>query len=166
MGISSQIRVTVRHPQAGVGRSRKLHPETTTQRVRFGYMWPEFILMIGRRLSSNDEGPASLPGPFASIRGDQKLAFAPPLALQAPSDEAIEIPVFLQAFRPLQEFVPPLQALWPLQALVPTHLTGAAFADVDTAETTEPARNRVAAAAASVAPDLEFIFMTISSMIV
>jgi hypothetical protein len=59
-----------------------------------------------------------------------------------------------------------LQALWPLQALVPTHLTGAAFADVDPAETTEPARNRVAAAAASVAPDLEFIFMTISSMIV
>jgi len=122
--------------------------------------------MIGRRLLSNDEGPASLPGPFASIRDDQKLAFAPPLALQAPSDEAIEIPVFLQAFRPLQEFEPPLQALWPLQALVPTHLTAAAFADVDTVETTEPARKMVAAAAASVAPDLEFNFMTISSMIV
>jgi hypothetical protein len=89
------------------------------------------------------------------------------LALQAASDETIEKPFVLQAFRPLQEFEPPLQALWPLQALVPTHLTpAAAFADVDTVETTEPARNKVAAAAASVAPDLEFNFMTISSMIV
>jgi hypothetical protein len=46
------------------------------------------------------------------------------------------------------------------------HFPAAAFADVDTVDTTEPARNRVAAAAASVAPDLEFNFMTISSMIV
>src|SRR3954451_8314289 len=100
------------------------------------------------------------------IRDDQSLDTAPPLALQAASDAAIEKPLVLQAFMPLQEFAPPLQALWPLQALVPMHLTPAAFAVVDTAVTTEPARNRVAAAAASVAPDLEFNFMTISSMIV
>jgi hypothetical protein len=59
-----------------------------------------------------------------------------------------------------------LQALWPLQASPAMHLPWAAFAGVDTVDTTEPARNRVAAAAASVAPDLEFNFMTISSMIV
>jgi hypothetical protein len=46
------------------------------------------------------------------------------------------------------------------------HLPCAAFAGVDTVDTTVPARNRVAAAAASVAPDLEFSFMTISSIIV
>src|SRR5947209_13348045 len=88
-------------------------------------------------VSENDEGPALMPGPFVSIRGDQKLAFAPPLALQAASDDAIEIPKVLQAFRPLQEFPAPLQALWPLQALVPTHLTAAAFADVDQVVTTD-----------------------------
>jgi hypothetical protein len=80
--------------------------------------------------------------------------------------EAIEKPVPLQAFWPLQAFAEPLQALWPLQALPAMHLPWAAFAGVDTVDTTEPARNRVAAAAASVAPDLEFNFMTISSMIV
>src|SRR3954471_8768806 len=42
----------------------------------------------------------------------------------------------------------------------------AAFAGVDPVDTTAPARNRVAAAAASVAPDLESNFMTISSKIV
>jgi hypothetical protein len=42
----------------------------------------------------------------------------------------------------------------------------AALAFVDPVDTTAPAKNRVAAAAASVAPDLEFNFMTISSMIV
>ena len=72
----------------------------------------------------------------------------------------------LQAFWPLQALAEPLQALWPLQALPAMHLPWAAFAGVDTVDTTEPARNRVAAAAASVAPDLEFNFMTISSMIV
>jgi hypothetical protein len=73
----------------------------------------------------------------------------------------------LQAFRPLQEFPALLHALWPLQALTPMHLPwAAAFAFVDPVDTTAPARNRVAAAAASVAPDLEFNFMTISSMIV
>jgi hypothetical protein len=66
----------------------------------------------------------------------------------------------------LQALAEPLHALWPLQALPAMHLPAAAFADVDTVDTTEPARNRVAAAAASVAPDLEFNFMTISSMIV
>jgi hypothetical protein len=80
--------------------------------------------------------------------------------------EVIEKPVPLQALRPLQEFAPPLQALWPLQALPAMHLPAAAFAGLDPAVTTAPARNRVAAAAASVAPDLEFNFMTISSMIV
>jgi hypothetical protein len=45
-------------------------------------------------------------------------------------------------------------------------LPWAAFAGVDTADMTEPARNRVAAAAASVAPDFEFNFMTVSSMMV
>jgi hypothetical protein len=72
----------------------------------------------------------------------------------------------LQAFWPLQALPAPLQALWPLQALPAMHLPVAAFAGVDTVDTTELARNRVAAAAASVAPDLEFNFMTISSMIV
>jgi hypothetical protein len=80
--------------------------------------------------------------------------------------EVAEKPWPLQAFWPLQEFAEPLQALWPLQALPAMHLPWAAFAGVDTVDTTEPARNRVAAAAASVAPDLEFNFMTISSMIV
>jgi hypothetical protein len=87
------------------------------------------------------------------------------MAAQAFSD-VIEKPVPLQAFWPLQEFAPPLQALWPLQALPAMHLPSAAFAGVDTLDTTEPARNKVAAAAASVAPDLEFNFITISSMIV
>jgi hypothetical protein len=59
-----------------------------------------------------------------------------------------------------------MQALWPLQALAAMHLPSAAFAVVDPVDTTAPARNRVAAAAASVAPDFESNFMTISSMIV
>src|ERR1700742_1315332 len=46
------------------------------------------------------------------------------------------------------------------------HLPSAAFALVEPVDTTAPARNRVAAAAASVAPDLESNFMTISSKIV
>jgi hypothetical protein len=93
------------------------------------------------------------------------LAIAPPFALHWAS-VAIEKPWVLQAFRPLQEFPALLQALWPLQALTPMHLPWAALAAVDPVDTTAPARNRVAAAAASVAPDLEFNFMTISSMIV
>jgi hypothetical protein len=87
------------------------------------------------------------------------------MAAQAFSEVA-EKPWPLQAFWPLQALAEPLQELWPLQALPAMHLPAAAFADVDTVDTTEPARNRVAAAAASVAPDLEFNFMTISSMIV
>jgi hypothetical protein len=59
-----------------------------------------------------------------------------------------------------------LQALWPLQALAAMHLPSAAFAVVDPVDRTAPARNRVAAAAASVAPDLESNFMTISSKFV
>jgi hypothetical protein len=86
-----------------------------------------------------------------------------PIALQAFS-EVIEKPVPLQEFRPLQEFARPLQELWPLQALPAMHLPVAAYAVVDTADTAAPARNRVAAAAASVAPDLESNFMMISSM--
>jgi hypothetical protein len=66
----------------------------------------------------------------------------------------------------LQEFNAPVQALWPLQALPAMHLPAAAFAGLDPVVTTAPARNRVAAAAASVAPDLEFNFISISSMIV
>ena len=89
---------------------------------------------------------------------------APPLALHAASDDAIVKPLLLQAFMPLQEFPALLQALWPLQALVAMHLPWAA-AGVDTVVTTVPARNSVAAAAASVAPDLEFNFMTFSSML-
>src|SRR4051812_48013700 len=80
--------------------------------------------------------------------------------------EAIENPVPLQAFKPLQEFETPLQALWPLQALPAMHLPAAALAGLDPVATTAPARNRGAAAAASVGPGLEFNFMTISSMIV
>src|ERR1700733_14644913 len=82
------------------------------------------------------------------------------------ASELMEMPVPLQAFMPLQEFAPPLHALWPLQALPAMHLPMAACAGVDTVERVAPARNRVAAAAASVAPDLESNFMTISSMIV
>src|SRR6266581_7659952 len=92
---------------------------------------------------------------FASIRNNQPLDMTPPAAAQ-PFAEVIEKPVPLQALRPLQEFAPPLQALWPLQALPAMHLPWAAFADVDPVDTTAPARNKVAAAAASVAPDLEF----------
>jgi hypothetical protein len=66
----------------------------------------------------------------------------------------------------LQEFAALLQALWPLQAFAAKHCPVAAFALLDTVDTAAPARNRVAAAAASVAPDLESNFMTISSMIV
>jgi hypothetical protein len=65
----------------------------------------------------------------------------------------------------LQELEALLHALWPLQALAAMHLPCAALAGVDTVDTTVPARNSVAAAAASVAPDLESNFMTFSSMI-
>jgi hypothetical protein len=65
--------------------------------------------------------------------------------------EAIEKPVPLQAFWPLQAFAEPLQALWPLQALPAMHLPAAALAGLVPVVTTAPARNRVAAAAASVA---------------
>src|SRR5882724_7795034 len=95
------------------------------------------------------------------MTSDQLLTYAPPLALHAASD-IIEKPWPLQAFRPLQALAPPLQALWPLQALAAMHLPCAASAGVDTVETTAPARNSVAAAAASVAPDLESNFMTFS----
>src|SRR4029434_3508659 len=96
---------------------------------------------------------------------DQPLTYLAPKAATRVSETA-EKPWPLQPFWPLQELAEPLQALWPLQALPAMHLPWAAFAGVDTVDTTEPARNRVAAAAASVAPDLEFNFMTISSMIV
>src|SRR3954470_22742725 len=102
-------------------------------------------------------------GPLA-LR-DQPLTKAPPVAAHL-AGVLIEKPVPLQAFRPLQAFAPPLQALWPLQALAAMHLPSAAFALVEPVDTTAPARNRVAAAAASVAPDLESNFMTISSRIV
>jgi hypothetical protein len=106
-----------------------------------------------------------MPSPFALVPDDQPLMGTPPAAAHCFGD-AIEKPVPLQAFKPLQEFAPPLQALWPLQALPAMHLPIAAFAGVELVDATAPARNRVAAAAASVAPDLEFNFMTISSMIV
>jgi hypothetical protein len=64
----------------------------------------------------------------------------------------------------LQEFDALLQALWPLQAFAAMHLPWAASAGVDPVDTTAPARNSVAAAAARVAPDLESNFMTFSSM--
>src|ERR1700709_503469 len=80
--------------------------------------------------------------------------------------EVIEKPVPLQAFWPLQEFAPPLQALWPLQALPAMHLPLAACAGVGIAETVAPARNSVAAATASVAPDLESNVISISSDLV
>src|SRR3954454_12859408 len=99
-----------------------------------------------------DAGPLAL--------SDQPLTKAPPVAAHL-AGVLIEKPVPLQAFRPLQEFAPPLQALWPLQALTPTHLPSpAAWATVDRVA---PARNKVAAAAAIVAPDLEVIFMDVSS---
>ena len=102
---------------------------------------------------------------FRLIDNDQLLTYAPPVALHLASDIWAK-PWPLQAFRPLQEFEALLQALWPLQALAAMHLPMAAFAGVDPVDTTAPARNRVAAAAASVAPDLESNFMTISSKIV
>src|SRR6185369_1198484 len=84
-----------------------------------------------------------------------------PLAASHFSLVMAEKPWPLQAFWPLQEFAPPLQALWPLQALTPTHLPSpAAWATV---VMVAPARNRVAAAAAIVAPDFEVTFMRISS---
>jgi hypothetical protein len=79
--------------------------------------------------------------------------------------DVFENPRPLQEFRPLQELEALLQALWPLQALAPKHWPGAALAELEVVETTAPARNKVAAAAASVAPDLESIFMTISSIV-
>src|SRR4029453_7929763 len=95
----------------------------------------------------------------------QPLTNLPPIEVHFAS-EAIVKPLVLQAFMPLQEFPLPLQALWPLQALAPLHLPWAGLAGAELVETTAPARNSVAAAAASVAPDLESNFMTISSMIV
>src|ERR1700709_590982 len=94
------------------------------------------------------------------INNAQLLTYAPPVALHLASD-IIAKPWPLQAFWPLQELAPPLQALWPLQALAPMHLPSpAAWATVDRGA---PARNKVAAAAAIVAPDLEVIFMDVSS---
>src|SRR5947199_10504948 len=82
-----------------------------------------------------------------------------PLAASHFSLVMAEKPWPLQAFWPLQEFAPPLQALWPLQALAPTHLPSpAAQVAVDMVA---PARDRVAAAAASAAQDLEVIFICI-----
>jgi hypothetical protein len=70
-----------------------------------------------------------------------------------------EKPWPLQAFCPLQAFAALLQALWPLQALTPTHFPSpAAWATV---VMVAPARNRVAAAAAIVAPDFDVTFMGI-----
>jgi hypothetical protein len=54
--------------------------------------------------------------------------------------------------------LPPLQALWPLQAFAPMQWPSAACALVDMVM---PARNKVAAAAAMAAPDLEVTFMII-----
>ncbi len=103
--------------------------------------------------------------PPASGRDHQDLTNLPPTDAHFLSDIA-EKPWPLQAFRPLQAFAALLQALWPLQALAAKHCPFAAFALVETVETAAPARNRVAAAAAIVAPDLESNFMTISLMIV
>jgi len=100
----------------------------------------------------------------APLRQLDDLTNLPPTDAHFLSDIA-EKPWPLQAFRPLQAFAALLQALWPLQALAAKHCPFAAFALVDTVETAAPARNRVAAAAASVAPDLESNFMTISLMI-
>jgi hypothetical protein len=122
------------------------------------------IFSLRRGLFEN-KGPAVECRASRSINNNQLLTNAPPVALHLASD-IIAKPWPLQAFRPLQEFAPPLQALWPLQALATMHLPSAAYAVVDTVDTAEPARNRVAAAAASVAPDLESNFMTISSRIV
>src|SRR4029078_11437633 len=88
----------------------------------------------------------------------QPLTNAPPLALHWASD-IIEKPLLLQAFWPLQALPALLQALWPLRELAAMHLPCAASAGVDPVETTAPARNSVAAAAANVAPDLEFKVM-------
>jgi hypothetical protein len=117
-----------------------------------------FLRHLRQKEARHGAGPLKL-----ELIGDQLLTNAPPLALHAASD-AIEKPWPLQAFRPLQEFDALLHALWPLQALAAMHLPWAASAGVDTVETAAPARNSVAAAAASVAPDLESNFMTFSSM--
>jgi hypothetical protein len=106
-----------------------------------------------------------VPGLAVAAIGDQDLTYFAPMASHAFA-EVMEKPVPLQAFMPLHELLAPLHALWPLQALPAMHLPPAAYAVVDTVESVAPARNRVAAAAASVAPDLESNFMTISSMIV
>jgi hypothetical protein len=119
-------------------------------------------LALGR-IAPDIEGPAP-PGPRC-IRSNQDLTKAPPFAAHS-FCEVIEKPLPLHAFKPLQAFDALLQALWPLQALAAMHLPAAALAGVDVVETTAPAKNRVAAATASVAPDLESNFMMISSMIV
>jgi hypothetical protein len=74
----------------------------------------------------------------------------------------MEKPWPLQAFMPLHEFDALLHALWPLQALAAIHFPVAATASVELVDTAAPARNKVAAATARVAPDFESIFMTIS----
>jgi hypothetical protein len=79
--------------------------------------------------------------------------------------DVFENPSPLQEFRPLQELEALLQALWPLQALAPKHCPWAALAGLEVVEITAPARNKVAAAAASVVPDLESNFMTISPIV-
>src|SRR6478736_1072848 len=96
-------------------------------------------------------------GLFISMR-DQPLTNLAPIEVHLAS-EVSEKPV------PLQAFAAPLHALWPLQALPAMHLPWAALAGADVVEMTAPARKSVAAAAASVAPDLESNFMTSSSMI-
>src|SRR3954451_18633998 len=109
-------------------------------------------------VTSASEGPGACAGPDLDCGCDQPLTNAPPLALHWTSD-IIAKPLLLQAFRPLQELLALLQALWPLQALAAMHLPCAASAGVDAVDTTAPARNSVAAAAASVAPDLESNFI-------
>jgi hypothetical protein len=111
----------------------------------FGYAAVRiFLRHLLEKEARHAAGPLKL-----EMTSDQPLTNAPPLALH-------------WAFSPLQELEALLQALWPLQALVAMHLPWAASAGVETVETTAPARNSVAAAAASVAPDLESNFMTFS----
>jgi hypothetical protein len=68
---------------------------------------------------STKTGPGASPGPELRDEIDQAGSNLP-LAAMHLSLVIAEKPWPLQALRPLQAWLPPLQALWPLQALAPT----------------------------------------------
>ena len=124
----------------------------------------KFILTTARW--SKQEGPAPMPSPPRVNSGrsalDELRAHGVALAFPRPSRS----PDPCRRSGPCRSSTRPCRRSGPCRRCRPCTCPAAALAGVDPVETTAPARNRVAAAAASVAPDLEFNFMTISSMIV